>query len=687
LTEVRDSRWAAAGEIVLVSGLYAAGAVYFTWPLAAGMRDHFAGTPLLLMDLYLVTWILAWGTHALVTDPTRLFDANAFHPTPNVIASSEHLLGDQPLFAPVYLATHNPVLALNVVVLASFVLCGVCMHVVLRAWTGSRVAALAAGIAFAFAPWRGDLGRPHLLQTQYLPLVAFFSDRALARDSIRAGVAAGLTLVLQSLCSVYLGYLAVALTATTMLVGVVWTRLEGRRIPWRACVAIGTTLAVGIVPVALPYVRAAGSGVLSGNALTPGVPWGMLVHGIGIPTIVVGSAAALLALRWRRDPTTARRAVTMIVTALLALALVPGAAGIGGPLAPFRWLTAVVPGLAYFRVPFRFGMLMAFALAVLAGLGVAALHTKMRDMGQRAVGALLATLIVGALAWNAFDRPLRETIPVQTQAEIPPVYRWLAAQNEAAPVLELPVAPLGSLQEAVAGARAMYYSTYGWYPLLNGYTGFVPPSYGLIHAWARQLPSQRALAALWKATGLRWVVMHGRRFDAHLASQVGLLHRGSLPDGRGRVDHLYEVVPGQLRRNPHWITDPDQTVDGVIAQPLARVSGALSVEPLGRARRRRSLRARVTLHNDEGEAAWPTTPLDPRVRVVLAGRWRTPAGKDAGTFTIVIPGDVAPGEEVSFEAALPTPARRGAYVMELALQQPASSATFPSVRQLITVER
>jgi len=155
----------------LAVAVYLTAGVVGTWPLARLAADHIftRGSP---DDVLLVLWILAWDTRALATEPTRLFSGNMFHPTPDVLAHSEHLLGTVPLFAPWYAATGNPVLGMNLMMLASFVLAGCFMHALIWACTRSHVAAYAAGLSFALAPWRvNGLNWPHLLTTQYLPLV------------------------------------------------------------------------------------------------------------------------------------------------------------------------------------------------------------------------------------------------------------------------------------------------------------------------------------------------------------------------------------------------------------------------------------------------------------------------------------------------------------------------------------
>ncbi|MFM7737247.1 MAG: hypothetical protein ACKPBU_14865, partial [Alphaproteobacteria bacterium] len=98
-------------------------AAWLLWPLPAVWHHSFGlvrrDEPLVVADSYLIAWILAWDTHALATRPVGLFDAPIFFPLRSTLALSEHLLGLQPLFAPVWLATRNAVLGANVVVFLS----------------------------------------------------------------------------------------------------------------------------------------------------------------------------------------------------------------------------------------------------------------------------------------------------------------------------------------------------------------------------------------------------------------------------------------------------------------------------------------------------------------------------------------------------------------------------------------
>jgi hypothetical protein len=123
------------------------------------------------------TWILAWDGHALLTDPAHLFDANIFFPLKDTLAYSEHLLGTALPMLPILLISGEPVLAYNVAFLASFMLSGFGLYLLALRYTGNRLAAFLAGLAFAFAPYRLSLiGHLSLLTVQWLPLALLYLD-------------------------------------------------------------------------------------------------------------------------------------------------------------------------------------------------------------------------------------------------------------------------------------------------------------------------------------------------------------------------------------------------------------------------------------------------------------------------------------------------------------------------------
>jgi hypothetical protein len=80
-----------------------------TWPLFQHPSTQVLDSPslygpasvLVQRDINLTLWILAWDSHALVTDPLHLFHANALYPRWS-LATSEHMLGNVPVFALIF---------------------------------------------------------------------------------------------------------------------------------------------------------------------------------------------------------------------------------------------------------------------------------------------------------------------------------------------------------------------------------------------------------------------------------------------------------------------------------------------------------------------------------------------------------------------------------------------------------
>ncbi len=75
-------------------------------------------------DALLNVWIMAWDAHQLTVAPLHLFNANIFYPNPQALAFSEILLSQALVGMPITLATGNPVLAYNLVLLSTFCFSG-----------------------------------------------------------------------------------------------------------------------------------------------------------------------------------------------------------------------------------------------------------------------------------------------------------------------------------------------------------------------------------------------------------------------------------------------------------------------------------------------------------------------------------------------------------------------------------
>jgi hypothetical protein len=116
------------------------------------------------------------------------------------------------------------------------------------------------------------------------------------------------------------------------------------------------------------------------------------------------------------------------------------------------------PAFRVIRVPSRGIVLFDLGLAVLASWGL----SKLPHRRWIAAGAILLT----TFEYRAF--PVRTDAVEQTS---PPVDRWLAGVEVSGSVVEWPFATTGDQVEY------QFRSTAHWKPLINGYSGFFPPTY------------------------------------------------------------------------------------------------------------------------------------------------------------------------------------------------------------------
>jgi hypothetical protein len=506
-TLIRDR----VGAGLLSLGFFAALAVAHTWPLAtapATLSRHDSA------DALLNEWILGWVAHAVATGPLHLFDANIFHPEPRTLAFSEHLLTPSLVAAPLIWAGATPLLAHNLALLAGLALTGWTMALVVERWTGDRWAGLVAGSIAAFnAHTLTRLAHLQAVHVEFLPLALAALDRLLARGRARDVPALAAWTVLQALAS---GYLLV-MTAIALAAGALVRAREWLAAGWRpaARLAAAAILAIAVlIPFLWPYVivrqeqglvrslgevalysATPGSYVSTGATLHHGT-WGRAFFSAdslfpGVTPLAL--AVVALALGAWRD----RRARMLAAAGLAGVVL-----SFGPALPGYAWLHGHVAILQGIRGAARFGFLGLFAVAGLAGLGIAGLRRLGWGGATSTAVAAAVLVLVHAEAWRA---PVAWT-PAHP---VSPVYDALDREPPGA----LVEVPFPAPDRTVANAPAVAASTRHFRKLVNGYSGFVPASYARHAAALAGFPdeaSKRLLAGL----GVSHVVVHTARDPA-----------------------------------------------------------------------------------------------------------------------------------------------------------------------------
>ncbi len=321
-----------------------------------------------------------------------------------------------------------------------------------------------------------------------------------------------------------------------------------RWLPWLSGVAFG---------VALTYLGAMVLMLVNGRSVFYVGGTRILITNLSNPVEVAVAAFVILLIASPRARAFVRGTPGSAVGIYAALALTAFLLSLGPRMrtlghgvgaGPYTLVMALLPGFDAVRVPARFAMLVALFLAVLSGLGLAALARRWPRVGTTvALVAGLAFLAEGAAVpitvnQRGYAQGLRppEPGPMRYGSDTPPVYRHLAALPHGPVVVEF---PFGAL---VYEVRYLFYSTTHWKPLVNGFSGFFPPSYD---ERRERLGLPRLLEdpdAAWDAlrrSGATHAIVHSRAFLHDDAARVGTwleTHGGRLV-GTFEYDWLYEL--------------------------------------------------------------------------------------------------------------------------------------------------
>ncbi|MEO7273618.1 MAG: hypothetical protein ABIX28_11590 [Vicinamibacterales bacterium] len=494
------------------------------------------------------TWRLAWVAHQLPRDPLHLFDGNIFHPAKQTLAFSDAMLVPSLTAAPLLWMGMHQLYVYNVLLLSGFAFSGAAMFLLVRSLTGHTGAALIAGFVFAFLPYRYmHYAHLELQMAQWMPMTLWALHRTFSAGRVRDGLLTGLFLACQALSSFYYG-----IFFATFLIPVGLALLLGaepaRRWPAIKALAVGAVLAaVLVVPVTRPYFAArqsVGERPLSEVDFYSALPQDYLVahprnlmmgplsvgRGSQERELFMGVVTPVIAIAALWPPLSAAR---MGYGAGLALAF-ELSLGTNGKLYP--WMREHLVPFRGLRVPARMAIVVGLALAVLVGYAVARIS---RAGSSRAAQIAAVVVIALPIAYEYRSRlPLRVmwTSPSPAYATLPP--------GPDAVLLELPLITPDVALEPIY----MYFSTFHWRPLANGYSGFAPPAYGQLLTRMKHFPDDESLAAI-RARDVEYVIVHGAFYEpaAYRAVIAAMdqrpdLHYESQTRWEARETRVYRVV-------------------------------------------------------------------------------------------------------------------------------------------------
>jgi hypothetical protein len=536
----------------VLGALYSLLLAWLTWPLAAHLGTHLPGTfPGSEFDPLYSGWVLAWQTHALVHAGVAIANANIYFPAPDALYYGPAALGALPLFAPVYLLTGNPTLALNLMWLGSIVLAATIIHLVVFEWTRLHTAGLVAAVTFLANRWLIYTfipTVPHMAVLFYFPLIIALS----AAPTLNARRALLLLALMVLQCSTDLVYITPAVLIPVSAVAIWHLARRATRPAGARLMIVAIAAGITVLAIHFPYLRVAASNPhlaqqtnwrLDPMRNAVEMPGGLLslMSPFDVPSLalvlVVAVAALVLWRGWRgsaRARSLAGHALLWVIVGLLiSLPLRIDVLGsvwtLPHVLAAQRW----IPFAAAIRLPERLRVAALMGITLLAGLAFAellrhlaslpALHARARWVAN-GLAMLLAVAMYGQYV-AAVGQPRGYGPPLPAyQLQEPPrddsaVLRALRAAGGA--TIEVPLPP-GQPTAAAAHAPAMYRSLFHWQPLLNGYSSYWPVDFAARMKVATRLPDRDALAQLQRETGLAYVLVRASEqlpIDAKLAPQ------------------------------------------------------------------------------------------------------------------------------------------------------------------------
>lgn len=511
------------GVAVFLGGVLIAAAAF--WPLPLHLTTH---VPNELADPLLQAWQVAWGGHALATQPLDYFQSNSFYPLSNSLAFSDALVG----YSPAGLVGDGIGAALaryNVLFLVAYAVAGAGAYLLARELRLRPAAALVAAAAFAFAPWRLEQSSHlHVLSSGGIPLALFLLLRGYHRRSPGLVVAGWLVAAWQLSLGFTLGLpLAYGLALALALAAALWLARGRPALPRPVLVAtaagvLAFAAVAGVLsqpylqvlddhpeahrslaeieklsPPPRSFVAAPAENLIWGGAtdsVRDSLPWSpeqTLFPGLAI--LVLAGVGAL----WGPWPRWLRIAIAVAgaVVAFLATGLRIADGWLG-----YRWLYEFAPGWDGLRTPGRLYTFTSLALALLAAAGaqvVVGAAQRRRAWAGPATGVLLAAAIVV------------EGLGPPPVLRVPDPPSGLASAPE--PLLNLPL-PGAENAFTFSDFSTFYYmlwSTDGFPRIVNGTSGFTP-------TFTRELPKRvegfpdRSSIEFLREIGVRGVVLHPR---------------------------------------------------------------------------------------------------------------------------------------------------------------------------------
>ncbi len=381
----RSRRPAGAVFVALACAVYAACALWATWPAVRHVEGHYLARPssgegeAAAGDHLQLGWAFWLPGHQLERGAAPWADPYSFRPEASASPNVQGWLLATPFWPLDRL--FGPVWAYNLIVLLSFVAAGGFACWWLRSLGLSRAAAVVGGVAFALAPYRVGQSTGHLLG-----LISFLLPATLLALERRRFAWAAV-----ALCAVPLsGQVHLAMGAVVLALGYVWARVERRH--WRRAGA--APVAAIICGLLVERLVVTGS-IAAGRSFAQVRRYSAELSDFAIRG--VGSGVEELVFSGWLLPLAAIAGIVVVrqrrgLALFLGLSvLIPSVLALGANMPLYEPLWSALPPLRLARVPERLMPIACLALAALAAFAFQALASRLTP-ARVPLAAMLAVL-------------------------------------------------------------------------------------------------------------------------------------------------------------------------------------------------------------------------------------------------------------------------------------------------------
>jgi hypothetical protein len=531
-------------SILWVCLYFTALTLIMTWPLVLQMGSTMVGQ---VGDNIYFVWMIGWFKKALFdlhVNPFNVWFLN--YPEGWSLAYTE-ITPVMILIALPFSLIGGPTFGYNAALIVSFVLSGLGMYLWVRKLTGSSMAGLASGTAFAFIPFHFAhflIGHLNLSGIQWFPFyfMGFFELLMAKKWTWRQVLLTGIFLGLISLTSQYYLFMTLMVSAFAVVVylGFINRNQIKNRHFWTGFLTAGAAAAPLVLAASAPYLMLLGQGGLPNRELGVVRPYSASLTDFLLPstdhflwgswigshfnremwvegTLYIGlicAALALWAFVFKKKTNQSVLLSLMGWTGLFALVLAMGTDlhWLGSPVEiptpsflagrfdkptipiplPGYFLFLYFPLYAKLRAFMRFGIFVLVFISSAAGLGLAAMLQQFKPGWK----PFFAAAVIFLILFDFYPGPYKEF----TKVEARPVDTWLASQEGSGAVAQFPFT-IAEDQEHT------YYTLVHGKPYICGFFNAFPPAqYARIKPILNQFPDEASVKLL-KELGVQYILV------------------------------------------------------------------------------------------------------------------------------------------------------------------------------------